>query len=252
VNFCYWGTPKWHAQFHGEIWDGSLAMLAAIYRALDENVPLLDAAYLTDLSQDEFEHILRGQGRLQLMQERLTNWRQFGTVLGERFNARFSDLIASGRGDALLLAETLADTFPAFDDTWPLYGRRVRFYKRAQLAVAMLYEAFGGQGWGQLNRTEKLTVFADYKLPQVLRHLGILVYDTSLSAVVDSEVPIRAGDPREVEIRVATVWAAELMVRALAPRLPHVTAIHLDYWLWSRGQTQGQMLPYHRALTTAY
>ena len=253
VNFCYWGNPKWQVQFGGELWHGSMAMLAAINRAFSENVPLLDAAQLGRLPEDEFDHILRGQGRLYLLPERLANWRQMGMVLSDRFNGKFTDLIAAGRGDALLLVETLVDFFPAFDDAWPLYGQRVLFYKRAQLAVAMLYEAFGGRHWGELSRIERLTVFADYKLPQVLRSLGILVYSPSLAASVDSEVPIRAGDPREVEIRVATVWAGELMRRALAPRLPDVTAVQLDFWLWSAGQNQSALKqPYHRTLSTAY
>jgi hypothetical protein len=253
VNFCYWGAPRWQVQFRGELWHGSMAMLAAISRAFDENVPLLDAAELSRLPEDEFDHVLRGQGRLHLLPDRLENWRQVGRVLADRFNGKFTDLIAAGRGDALVLTETLIDYFPAFDDVWPLYGRRVRFYKRAQLAVAMLYEAFAGRQWGELTRTELLTVFADYKLPQVLRDMGILVYSPALAASVDSEVPIRAGDPREVEIRVATVWAGELMRRALAPRIPDVTAMHIDYWLWSAGQQQSALKqPYHRTLTTAY
>jgi Potential Queuosine, Q, salvage protein family len=253
VNFCYWGFPKWQVQFGGELWHGSLAMLAAINRAFSENVPLLDAAQLSQLPEDEFDHILRGPGRLHLLPDRLANWRQVGTVLSDRFNGRFTDLIAAGRGDALLLVETLVDYFPAFDDAWPLYGRRVRFYKRAQLAAAMLYEAFEGRQWGELSRTERLTVFADYKLPQVLRGLGILIYSPGLAVSVDGEAPIRAGDPREVEIRVATVWAGELMRRALSPRLPNIAAMQLDYWLWNAGQQQSSLRqPYHRTLTTAY
>ena len=87
----------------------------------------------------------------------------------------------------------------------------------------------------------------------MLRRLGILVYDAELGAMVDSQTLLPAGDRREVEIRVATVWAAELMRRALAPRLPHVAALHLDYWLWNAGQQQGPgMQPYHRTLSTAY
>jgi hypothetical protein len=70
---------------------------------------------------------------------------------------------------------------------------------------------------------------------------------------VDSQELITAGSRWEVEIRVATVWAAELMRRALVPRLPDLTALHLDYWLWYAGRQQGpDVKPYHRTLTTAY
>ncbi len=253
INFCYWGEPRWQVEFTGEWWDGTLAMLDAIRRALEEGVPLLDGAYLARLSEAEFEHVLRGRGRLHLMPERLAIWREVGQALSSGFGGRFTNLIATAGGDALVLVRLLVERFPSFDDLRTLEGKPIRFYKRAQLAAAMLYEAFGGRNWGALARTHRLTVFADYKLPQVLRRLGVLVYDASLAATVDSCTLIPAGDRREVEIRLATVWAAELMRRMLAPHMPHVTALHLDYWLWYAGRDQGPgMKPYHRTLTTAY
>jgi hypothetical protein len=253
INFCYWGEPRWEVEYTGEWWDGALAMLDAIRRAWAEGIPLLEGAYLARLSEAEFEHVLRGRGRLQLMPERFAIWREVGEALSAEFGGRFTNLIAAADGDALSLVRLLVNRFPSFDDVRSLDGKTIRFYKRAQLAVAQLYEAFAGRSWGALAGTDLLTVFADYKLPQVLRRLGILVYDEDLAATVDGEILIPAGDRREVEIRAATVWSAELMRRALVPRMPHVTALHLDYWLWYAGRDQGPGVnPYHRTLTTAY
>ena len=69
----------------------------------------------------------------------------------------------------------------------------------------MLYEAFGGGGMGDLYRTEELTVFADYKLPQVLRRLGVLRYAPHLAERIDRLKPLEAGSREEGEIRAATV-----------------------------------------------
>jgi len=253
VNFCYWGDPPWEIEFAGQWWGGSMAMLAAIHRALDEGMPLLDGAYLSRLSEKEFGQILRGRGALHLMPKRLAIWRGLGETVAQRFGNSLTRVIFSTGGDALALVRGLVEDFPSFDDTRTFAGRTIPFYKRGQLAAAMLFEAFGGQGWGALARTDQLTVFADYKLPQALRRLGILVYDAALAATVDSQTLIPAGDRREVEIRIATVWAAELMRRALTPRLPEITALHIDYWLWFAGREQGpEVRPYHRTLTTAY
>ncbi|OIO91370.1 MAG: hypothetical protein AUK03_11270 [Anaerolineae bacterium CG2_30_64_16] len=64
---------------------------------------------------------------------------------------------------------------------------------------------------------------------------------------------VEAGDRREVEIRIATIWAAELMRRALTPRLPEISASHLGPWLWFAGREQGPGVKlYHRTLTTGY
>jgi len=253
INFCYWGEPRWEVEYTGEWWDGALAMLDVIRRAWAEGIPLLDGAYLARLSEAEFEHILRGRGRLHLMPERLAVWREVGQALSAEFDGRFTNLIAAADGDALSLVRLLVERFPSFDDVRTLEGSSIPFYKRAQLTAAQLYEAFGGCSWGRLARTDLLTVFADYKLPQVLRRMGILVYDADLSKTVDSQTLIPAGDRREAEIRLATVWSAELMRRALVLRMPHVTALHLDYWLWYAGRDQGPgVKPYHRTRTTAY
>jgi hypothetical protein len=129
----------------------------------------------------------------------------------------------------------------------------VVFYKRAQLAAAMLYEACGGKVPGDLRRTEELTVFADYKLPQALRRLSILRYAPPLAERIDQLEPIEASSHEEVEIRAATVWAGELMRRALVARFPEVRALHVDYWLWHAGQVQGPgVQPYHRTRTIYY
>ena len=100
---------------------------------------------------------------------------------------------------------------------------------------------------------DKLTVYADYKLPQVLRKLGILHYDEELAYRVDSLIPLPAGSRMEVEIRAATVWAGELMRQSLLPKVPGLTAAHIDFWLWEAGQKKDLTdKPYHRTRTTAY
>jgi hypothetical protein len=253
VNFCYWGDPAWEVEFRGEQLGGSLAMLACIYRALDAGLPLLDGAYLARLSAADFAHILRGEGRLHLLDERLAIWRAVGRATVAAFGGKLTGVIQAAAGDAPALVRRLIAHFPSFDDAWPFAGKVVPFYKRAQLAAAMLFEAFGGAGWGKLTRTDRLTVFADYKLPQVLRRLGILRYDAALAETIRSRALIPAGDRREVEIRIATIWAAELMRQELARRVPGIAALHLDYWLWYAGRQQGpEIEPYHRTLTTAY
>ncbi|MBI4530042.1 MAG: hypothetical protein HY709_00845, partial [Candidatus Latescibacteria bacterium] len=112
---------------------------------------------------------------------------------------------------------------------------------------------FGGKGWGAMEGLEALTVYADYKLPQVLRRLGILSYSDDLSQKVDTCTEILAGSREEVEIRMATVWAGELMRRRLSDRFSNITAAHIDYYLWSEGQNHSpDRKPYHRTRTIYY
>jgi hypothetical protein len=253
LNFCYWGEPKWTIIFRGRPYDGAYGLMGALTRALDEGYPLLEGAFLARITLRDFRHILRGNVPIPLEAERLAIWQEVGPVLVREFGGRWHNLVGRAGGSAIQLVRLLVEHFPSFDDRAGYDGRQVAFYKRAQLAAGMLYQAFGGQGWGALADFERLTVYADYKLPQVLRKLGILVYDRSLATLVDGQTPLAAGSRMEVEIRAATVWASELMRQELRSHAPNLTASHIDFWLWEAGQAKSPGdRPYHRTLTTAY
>jgi hypothetical protein len=98
----------------------------------------------------------------------------------------------------------------------------------------------------------ELTAFADYKLPQLLRNVGILRYAVPLAEKIDNQVPLAAGSEEEVEIRGNTVWAVELMgqeLDALGLRLP---SYQIDWMLWYASQDSKHMKPYHRTRTIYY
>jgi hypothetical protein len=253
INFCYWGQHKWTISYQGQPYDGAFGMMAALTRALDEGYPLLDGAFLARIGEDEFRHILRGNVPIPLEGARWAILRVCGMLLVREFGGHWHEVVRRAGGSAVRLVELLVAHFPSWDDAAQFEGRRVAFHKRAQLAAGMLYQAFGGQAWGAFEDFDRLTVYADYKLPQVLRKLGILVYDEELAALVNSQTPIPAGSRMEIEIRAATVWAGEGMRRALHDRVPGLTAAHIDFWLWETSQRKSpDDRPYHRTLTTAY
>ena len=100
---------------------------------------------------------------------------------------------------------------------------------------------------------EELTVFADYKLPQVLREAGVLRYSPELAKKVDGRVLLPAGGQEEVEIRANTVWAAELVRRSLAEMGVSLRAFELDCILWHMSKREGfEARPHHRVLTIFY
>lgn len=253
INFSYWGDPKWTIDFHGQPLDGAWGMLGALSQAVEEGLPIFEGRYLAGISAAELRYILRGNVEIPMFQARLDILHEAGRVLVERFDGDFIRLIEAADNDAPTLARLLIAHFPSFDDKATLDGRIILFYKRAQLAAAMVYEAFRGEGLGALARADRLTVFADYKLPQALRRWGILRYQPRLAARIDQCKPLAAGSREEIEIRAATVWAAELMRQVLASRAPEITALHIDYWLWQKGQAKGPTIkPYHRTRTIYY
>jgi hypothetical protein len=148
----------------------------------------------------------------------------------------------------------LVRRFPSFDDVATYDGDEVRFYKRAQILVSDLYGIYEGRGLGAFADLDRLTAFADYKIPQVLREAGILVYVPDLAEAVDLRREIPPGDPREVEIRAATVWGCELLRRELAehPGRQRLRAFEVDWLLWSDAQGRELSRPYHRTRTIFY
>lgn len=252
VNFSFWGEPRWTVVYHGRTLNGYWALAAAFKRAIEDGVPLWDAEVLATLTRDDLARILRGIGQVPMLDERLANLREVGAMLRARYHGTFTEAIASVDFDAPELVLLLVQACSSFDDVATYDGHVVRFYKRAQLCAADLIGAFDGRAWGALKRADLLTAFADYKVPQVLRALGILVYAADLADRIDRQIEIPAGSPDEVEIRAATIWGVELLRRALEARGRAIPAYALDWYLWTLGQTAIAERPYHRTRTIFY
>lgn len=259
LNFCFWslpGRPRWRVAWRGQTLDGYAALAAALTRAVEEGKPLWDARFLAGMDAEALGDILRpedGAPPIPLFDERLAHAREVGRVLLERYDGAFTAAIDQSGMRAVALARLLADEFPSFRDVAPWQGRLVPFLKRAQICVADLHAAFHGQDWGAFPDLGRLTAFADYKLPQLLRARGVLAYAPSLAARVDGYVLIPAGSEEELEIRAATVWAVELLRRALLRWGVDRTASAIDYRLWAESQAPDPaMPPYHRTATIYY
>ncbi len=256
INFCFWPAPKkpkWHIQCGKERLSGYYALAAALKRAVEAGGPLTSAEYLSRLSLTAFQEILHGEGELQLMEERVHILRELGRVLTADFQGNPTALIAAAGRSAPNLARLLAEKMPSFRDTTFFKGLQIFFYKRAQIFAADLYGAFGGSGWGRLKDMESLTCFADYKLPQILRHVGILSYAPPLAKKVNQGLPLEPQSPEEAEIRANTVWAVELIRRQLEHLGRAFRAFEVDWILWDLAQHEPfNAKPYHRTLTTFY
>jgi hypothetical protein len=252
LNFCFWGEPRWRVTFEGETLDGYWALAACLKRAILSGALPLEPAALAEMDAARLGAILAGEGTIPLLAERVASLRELGAGLRDRWGGDASRLIRSAGGSAPALARLMAHEFASFDDVATYAGREVRLYKRAQIVVADLWGALDGQGVGAFHDLDALTAFADYKVPQVLRRLGILVYDDHLARLVDNRVELPAGSPDEVEIRAATIWGVEELRRALARHGWPLRAFEVDWVLWEAGQRVRDDRPYHRTRTIYY
>jgi hypothetical protein len=256
INHCFWpdtGAPRWEVSYRDELLSGYWALAASLKRAMEEGVAIHRAETLASLEGQTLASIFRGRGTIPLFRERLENLREAGRILLERFHGSFLHVVGQSRHSAVELVLLLARTFPSFNDIALHQGEKVHFYKRAQLLVMDLWSTFGGASWGRFADLAALTAFADYKLPQVLRQLGILSYAPDLAERIDSLTPLPAGSPEEVEIRAATIWGVEWLRQALVDRGHHLLSAQIDNWLWTLGQEDAyRQRPYHRTRTIFY
>ena len=129
----------------------------------------------------------------------------------------------------------------------------MHFLKRAQILVSDLWGAFGGKGLGAFSDMASLTAFADYRIPQILRSLGVIVYTDELAEKIDRELPLPSGSPEEVEIRAATVQGVEAIVKALADIGVPALSFGVDWLLWHEShRPEHNRKPYHLTRTIFY
>lgn len=253
ISFSYWGEPKWTINYLDKEYDGSWAMIMSIKRAIDEKKQILNPRYLAEIKQNELKDIFRANVEIPLFELRWKILREVADVSNKKYKGEFSNLVKEANNDAKLLLNLIVENFPSFADVSNYKGRKISFYKRAQLLVDDIYQLFDGKGYGNLKNIDYITACADYKLPQVLRKLGILSYTKELAFKVDNKTEIQKYSEEEIEIRANTIWAVELIKEKLKHKFPNENSIHINDHLWLLSQTKSPNdKPYHRTRTISY
>lgn len=245
VNFCFWaekGKEKWKAEFNGKEDDGASALRIVFERAISDKMPILNADHLEKLTLKDTKELFKPSNGIEipLIEKRHENLVEAGRILNEYFKGQFTNLIKESNYDAVEIAKNTVKYFKSFNDSY----NGINFYKRAQLNAYDIAEIPDGQ---KIVNTEGLTAMADYKLPQLLRFLGVLEYSEELANKIDDWELIKAGSREELEIRSATIWAIELVSERLG-----ITVGLADRAIWwlSRELDINQL--YHRTYSIYY
>lgn len=199
------------------------------------------------------------------MKERVECLHEVGSKLLEKYDGDFKNVVIAANGSAKKLLELIVEEFPCFRDEADFNGKRVSIYKRAQILVGDIYACFQGEGLGHFDDlNETITMFADYRVPQVLVHFGSLVYSEELKMDLESDKMLPNGDPKEVEIRGASIYiveaAKEIVLDELKtnhPDIPtkHVNSILIDHFLWDYRRANADFLsyiPFHKTFSVYY
>ena len=256
LNHCFWpdaGDQTWTVDYDGRPYSGYWGLAASLKRALMLGLPITDPHFLASLSARDLSEIFSGQGVIPMFEARLKNLREAGSIILSKLGGDIMSLLNAASGSAVRLVSQIVSLFPSFRDE-AFYGtQKVYFWKRAQIFAFDLSSAFGGRKWGKFNDIDRLTAFADYKLPQVLREMGIISYLPGLAARIDSFEHLHPGSTEEVEIRAATLWAVEELKKGFEKLGTKLTSPQVDNWLWQLGQLDTfRKHPFHRCRTIFY
>lgn len=247
VNFCFWPAPDIEYE------DLSTGLKASIEQQGKE---VLNSERLVRIDERGVQELLR-LPHLPLCAERARFIREIGYAIAA--NGSATAIIQQAKNSATRLVELITSILPGFRDHSVYRGRQIFFLKRAQILVGDIYGAFGGRSLGEFHDIHKLTMFADYRVPVVLRELGIISYSQELKAKIDSQVEILPGSEEEIQIRSASIVAVDRIQSSLAEALLQKgishppMALHIDWFLWSRGEMRRKVdSPHHRTLTVYY
>lgn len=247
LNFCFWPTPGLEYEH----------LAFGLKAAVQRDPKALSADRLAMATEDTIRGWFSGFDIPQIA-ERAAKLRELGCVLQAHFGGEAALLVLRAARSAARLVRLLTCLLPGFRDEALHQGRQCFFYKRAQILTADLWAAYGcpPPGSGSPYAFEdvgELTMFADYRVPQILAHLGVMEYDHILEAKIGGGVELQAGSEEEVEIRAACVQAVEGLRHALARRGVTVTSVEIDWRLWHEGERiKKDIQPHHRTLTCFY
>ncbi|MEL6348647.1 MAG: queuosine salvage family protein [Myxococcota bacterium] len=261
INFSYFpdpGQPRWFASVGGERVgedDEALAVMAIIGRALKNGVPFGDWSWLKTIDADDLAPLLapaRTAGPLPLFEQRLAALQELGE--GRRLYAGPPSLYTRAQGSAQAFVDRLIEVAPSWSDVRTYEGVTLPFHKRAWLCAAMLYGRFQDDPIRRFTDPEVIPVFADYRLPQILRGAGAMVLSEDLAERIDGGALIVAGSPEEIELRAGTVAAAVKLQAMLGERLGTAPMLlQIDHFLWRTAvRAQADLPPFHRTRTTDY
>jgi hypothetical protein len=206
INFRFWRLEDRHivssvGQIEGEVFRGSMYMWRSLRRCLDQgDLQLLDAAFLAELSERDFDAIFTDDTGAQPLavgrDDRIANLRDLGVKLLDGWEGSFYNLVAASERSIVRFAQ-LSSGLRAFDD--PLF--------KLTMVNAILHSGSGVYSF----RDEPLPAIDYHLLRHALRQ-GLVVPSPGLAEKLknlDLVPPDQAFELRRVALQ-AFVRLAEL------------------------------------------
>ena len=249
INYSFWGNPKWTIQIDGDTnLDGSIALLHCLFNIFKENDSINVYKHIETMTFSEFERILEGNVKIPLIKERYQTIIEISKIVNSKMGGNFYEYIKNIT-TAQELFKIIIENFSSFDDSRIYQCQTIHFYKLAQLLTSDILHVISNKENIEVDYSE-LIGCADYKIPQVMEHLGILEYDETLSSKLENQEEILENSEYEIEIRASMLVVINYLWEQTNGK---VDRIDINDFIWGKGQDKTKKLkPYHLTRTKSY
>lgn len=265
VNYCFTDFAT-HQKFDvanpgGKPWEGAFAMFAALKRAMEEGMGILNPEFLARLTPEQVQYIFRHvTTQIPMLSSRWDQLVSLGKTAVDNGIENFADIFREADfyafRDGKGIVERLVNTFPCYWDESRWNGHPLQFHKRAQLLPVMYHgRAVSSNGVFQpIKDPGNIGPIADYQVPKALRSRGIIYYSPELAEKVDNGIEIPKYSDMENEVRgIGVVDAMDYLifeVNWIRSKEAQIVMGQLDYLLWKMGRdSEGR---HHYTHTTSY
>jgi len=266
LNFSFWmqeTEAQYTVTYRGTNYNGYLALCAAINRSLDSGVDITSPKFYRDVDEKVLNDLLMGEQGvpIPLLKQRVECLHEVGSIVCDKYGGKFTNLMSECNNSAEKLLQLVLQNFKCFRDMSTFKGKSVSIHKRAQILVADIWCLFEGCGKGSFSDIHKLTMFADYRVPQSLQHYQIFQYDEELMEFLKKDEIMPSGHKYEVEIRGCSVHAVELLTQRIRNILLEkncksvINSILVDQYLWGYRRAHAEEMikfPYHKVRSIYY
>jgi len=266
LNFSFWtsGKDKFEVTYKGKTETGYYGCCALINKALDNGVPITDSSFYGQLTVEKLSQIFTADkgSVIPMIEQRHKCLVESAEVLQKKFNGTFFTCVQLANGSAQKLLDIIVENFASFRDCAEYGGKQVSFLKRAQVLIADIHSCLQGRYPGNFSDIDSLTMFADYRVPQVLTFLEALEYSNELLDVLNKETIFTSGDVMEVELRGCSIECVEQIVDQTRLLLEQnglkdktINSASMDYFLWCYRRShskEASKIPYHRVRSVFY
>lgn len=244
IDFSFWGDPKWTINADKTKEDGSIGLLYCLLKYYRETKNL----EFYKLNKEDFNKILKGNVEIPLLDERFEIVCNISRVVKEKMDGNFYRFIKDCYTD-IELFDIITKNFKDFEDKRIYKGETIYFYKLAQLLVSDIANIRKIKENIDIDYSHLIGA-ADYKIPQVMRAIGLIEYNDELAIIVDNKIKIQECSDYEIEIRANMLNVINKIKIYLNNK---VYAMDINDYIWGESRNKNlDFKPYHLTRTTSY